>query len=109
MGTTANRIARAVAAQASTPIVNLAAHRSARQLFKEEQIDRDGFEERIANGFDPCFAVYAHAQAMVSIAAEYLSTTKEARQFTRIVGEAEDTYMPSYPPMSPVTSSHFAM
>src|SRR5215510_9230600 len=45
--------------------VDSAAHRSARQLFKEAQIDRDGFEQRIAGGLDPCFAVYAHAQAIV--------------------------------------------
>jgi hypothetical protein len=109
MGTTADRIARNIAVQARAPVVDLAAHRSARQLFKEAEIDRDGFQRRIANGLDPCFAVYAHAQAMVSIAAEHLSTTKEAQQFARIVGEAEDTYMPSYPPMSPVTTSHFAM
>jgi len=109
MGTTADRIARIIAAQARAPVVDLAAHRSARQLFKEAEIDRDGFERRIGAGLDPCFAVYAHAQAIVSIAAEHLSMTKEARQFARIVGEAEDTYMPSYPPMSPVTTSHFAM
>src|SRR5262249_50718878 len=35
--------------------------------------------------------------------------TKGAGQFARTVGEAEDAYMPSYPPMSPVTTSHFAM
>ena len=109
MGTTADRIARNVAAQSRAPVVEMAAHRSARQLIKEAEIDRDGFEWRIANGLDPCFAVYAHAQAIVSIAAEHLSTTKEARQFARIVSEAEDTYMPSYPPLSPVTTSHFAM
>jgi hypothetical protein len=109
MGTTAERIARDVAAQVKAPIIDLAAHRSASRVIKEAQIDRDGFEQRIADGLDPCFAVYAHAQALVSIAAEHLSTTREARQFTRIVGEAEDTYMPSYPPISPVTTSHFAM
>jgi hypothetical protein len=109
MGTTADKIARNVAARARAPVADLAAHRSARQLCKEAQIDHDDFERRIANGLDPCFAVYAHAQAMVSIGAEHLSTTKEARQFARIVGEAEDAYMPSYPPMSPVTTSHFAM
>jgi hypothetical protein len=109
MGTTADRIARNIAAQARAPVVDLAAHRSARRLFKEAEIDRDGFERRIGNGLDPCFAVYAHAQAIVSIAAEHLSMTKEARQFARIVSEAEDTYMPSYPPLSPVTTSHFAM
>ena len=109
MGTTAERIARNVASQAKPPVVDLATHRSARQLIKEAQVDREGFEQRIADGLDPCFAIYAHAQGLVSIAAEHLSTTKEARQFTRIVGDAEDTYMPSYPPMSPVTTSHFAM
>jgi hypothetical protein len=89
VGTTADRIARNVAAQARAPAADLAAHRSARQLFKEAELDRDGFEQRIANGLDPCFAVYAHAQAMVSIAAEHLAMMKEARQFARIVGEAE--------------------
>ena len=78
-------------------------------MIKEARLDRDGFDQRIADGSDPCFAVYTHAQALVSIAAEHLSATKEARQFTRIVSEVEDIYMPSYPPMSPVTSSHFAM
>lgn len=109
MGTTANKIARNVVAQAGAPVVDLAAYRAAKQLFEEEQIDRDGFERRIADGCDPCFAVYAHAQTIVSIVGEQLSATKEARKFARIVGEAEDTYMPSYPPMSPVTTSHFAM
>jgi hypothetical protein len=46
---------------------------------------------------------------LISTLAEQLSTIKEARQFARIVAAAEDTYMPSYPPMSPVTTSHFAM
>jgi len=70
MGTTADSITRNVAAQSRAPVGDLAAHRSARQLFKEAEIHRDGFEWRIANGLDPCFAVYAHAQAMVSITAE---------------------------------------
>ena len=109
MGTTAETIARNVAVQVKAPVVDLAAHRAARLLIKDAQIDRDGIERLIADGLDPCHAVYAHAQALTSIAAEHLSMTKEARQFARIVGAAEDTYMPSYPPMSPVTTSHFAM
>src|SRR6516164_9271546 len=102
------RITRNVAAQSGAPGVDLAAHRSARQLFKEAEIDRDGFEWRIANGLDPCFAVYAHAQAMVSITA---STCRQPRRTgsSPVSSVAEDTYMPSYPPLSPVTTSHFAM
>ena len=109
MGTTAEKIARNVAAQAKAPVVDMAPYRWAKQLIKDAKISRDGFEQRITDGLDPCHAVYAHAQALISVAAEHLSTTKEARQFTRIVSEAEDIYMPGYPPMSPVTTSHFAM
>jgi hypothetical protein len=109
MGTTAEKIARSVAAQAKAPVVDMAAHRWARQMMKEAELDRDGIKQMVADGLDPCHAVYTHAHALVSIAAEHLSTTKEARQFARIVSDAEDTYMPSFPPMSPVTTSHFAM
>ena len=109
MGSTAEKIARNVALQAKAPVVDMAPYRWARQLIKDAKIDRDGFEQRIAHGLDPCHAVYAHAQALISVAAEHLSTTKEARQFTRIVSEAEDIYIPGYPPLSPVTTSHFAM
>ena len=109
MGTTAEKIARSVAAKAKAPVVDLASRRSAKQRIKEAKLDIESFEQQITEGLDPCFAVYAHAQALVSMTAEHLATTKEARQFTRIVGDAEDIYMPSFPPMSPVTTSHFAM
>ena len=109
MGTTAEKIARSVAAKAKAPIIDLAGHRSARQHINDAKLERERFEQQIADGLDPCFAVYAHAQALVSMTAEYLASTKEARQFTRIVADAEDTYMPSFPPMSPVTTSHFTM
>jgi hypothetical protein len=109
MGTTAEKIARNVAVQVKAPVVDLAAHRSARQIIKDAQIDRDDLQRLIAKGLDPSHAVYVHAHALISMTAEQLSTTKEARQFTRIVSAAEDTYMPGYPPMSPVTTSHFTM
>ena len=105
MGTTAEKIARSVAAKAKAPIIDLAGHRSARQHINDAKLERERFEQQIADGLDPCFAVYAHAQALVSMTAEYLASTKEARQFTRIVADAEDTYMPSFPPMSPVTTT----
>ena len=109
METTADRITRNVAAQSRAPVVDLAAHRSANQLFKESEIDRDGFEWRIANGLDPCFAVYAHAQAMVSITASTCRQPRRTGSSPVSSVRPEDTYMPSYPPLSPVTTSHFAM
>jgi hypothetical protein len=109
MGTTAEKIARHVAAQVKAPVIDLASHRQMKQLLHDAKLDAGGFERRIADSVDPCYAVYAHAQALISITAEQLAATKEARQFARLVAEAEDIYMPSYPPMSPVTTSHFAI
>ena len=106
MGTTAKKIPRRVAAKA--PVVDLASRRSAKRRLSDAKLDPEGFEQ-ITDGLDPAFAVYAHAQALVAMTAEHLASTKEARQFTKIVGDAEDIYMPSFPPMSPVTTSHFAM
>ena len=34
---------------------------------------------------------------------------KELKKYADIVGKAEDDYQPSFPPMSPVTTSHFTM
>jgi hypothetical protein len=84
LGTTAEKIARNTAAQMTSPGANLAG----KQPLQEAEVDRDGFEQ-IADGLDPCHAVYVHAQGIVSIVAEHLSATKEARQFTRIVHAAE--------------------
>ena len=109
MGTTAEKIARHVAAQTKAPVIDLAGHRQMKQLLREANLDAGGFERQIEAGTDPCFAVYTHAQALISILAEQLSMTKEARHFARLAAEAEDIYMPSYPPMSPVTTSHFTM
>ena len=109
MGTTAEKIARHVAAQTKAPVIDLAGHRQMKQLLRDAKLDTVGFARRISEGTDPCYAVYTHAQALISIMAEQLAATKEARQFARHAAEAEDIYMPSYPPMSPVTASHFAM
>jgi hypothetical protein len=105
MGTTAHKIARNIVPQMLAQAAE-AGPGSARQISKAAKGRAD---ELIKDGLDPSLAVYAHTQSLISMFAEHLSTTKEARQFARIVAAAEDTYMPSYPPISPVTHSHFAM
>ena len=58
---------------------------------------------------DPCHGIYMLAENIVSLMAESISGMREAKGFARIVGDAEDEYMPSGPPMSPLTVSYFAM
>ena len=96
MGTTAEKIARHVAAQTKAPVIDLA-HRQIKQLLRDAKVDAGGFDRRISEGVDPCYAVYVHAQAMISVMAEQLAATKEARLFARLAAEAENIYMPSLP------------
>ena len=58
-------------------------------------------------GFDPAHAAYVYAQNQVSVMSEQLTALKEMAPFADIISRAEDLYMPSAPPMSPLTTSYF--
>ena len=57
--------------------------------------------------FHPAHAIYVYAQNQVSVMSEQLTALKEMAQFVRLISKAEDEYMPSGPPMSPLTPSFF--
>ncbi len=63
-------------------------------------------EERLKE-FHPAHAPYVYAQNQVSVMSEQLTELDEMQPFVEIVSEAEDLYMPSGPPMSPLTASYF--
>ena len=56
---------------------------------------------------DPLHTVYLAVQYAASIFAERVSVLDEFEPYYEIVVKAEDEYMPSGPPMSPVTRSYF--
>jgi hypothetical protein len=58
-------------------------------------------------GFHPAHAVYVHAQNQVSVMSEQLTALKEMTRFAELISKAEDEYLPSGPPMSPLTASFF--
>lgn len=57
--------------------------------------------------FHPAHAAYAYTQNQVSVISEQLTALKEMALFADIISKAEDLYMPSAPPMSPLTTSYF--
>src|SRR5216683_2520930 len=61
----------------------------------------------IKDGFDPVHAVYAYIQQISSFFAEGVSQFPEMRAYAKLAGEAEEEYLPSGPPMSPLTASYF--
>src|SRR3954447_1004143 len=62
----------------------------------------------IDDGFDPIHAAYVFVHHITSVFSENVSRLPEMREYAREVGSAEDEYMPSGPPMSPLTTSFFS-
>lgn len=56
---------------------------------------------------DPLHAVYAAVQGLTSVFSEQVSRFPEFAPYYQTVFKAQDAYMPSGPPMSPLTGSYF--
>jgi len=63
----------------------------------------------IKDGLDPIHAVYAFIHNMATRFAEVVAPMPEMKTWARTVEKAEDEYLPSGPPMSPLTGSYFWM
>lgn len=55
----------------------------------------------------PAHALYAYAQNEASVLSEQITQLSPMKPFVDLIGKAEDEYMPSGPPMSPLTISYF--
>lgn len=72
-----------------------------------EELQRTVVAKEDLAGFHPAHAAYVYAQNQVSVMSEQLTALDEMAPFAEIISRAEDLYMPSGPPMSPLTMSHF--
>ena len=59
-------------------------------------------EMLIKDGLDPVHAAYAYIQQITAHFAEGVSQLPEMKQWARAIEKAEEEYMPSGPPMSPL-------
>jgi len=80
-----------------------------RQAAKTIPIPKDvrDVETLVKDGLDPLFAVYASVQNITSVFSECVSVLPELEPYYDVIAAAEDEYMPSGPPMSPLTGSYF--
>jgi len=69
--------------------------------------DAEGIQECVDMGFDPVHAAYVAAQNLLSAFAESVSVLDEFEPYYEIAAAAQEEYMPSGPPMSPLTASYF--
>ena len=77
------------------------------QRQSEEDLKTIKTPYQLGSEYHPSHAVYVSTQNLVSLLAENLSVLLSMKKYARIVGRSQDTYMPGYPPMSPITTSFF--
>src|ERR1700678_3498876 len=75
--------------------------------FRQVPKDVKTVQALIRSGHDPLHAAYVSAQNLTSFFAEAVSQFPEFDPYCQIVGPAQEEYMPSSPPMSPLTMSYF--
>ena len=104
-GPVGRKLIQALRRARGQPIVDLAAFADGQRRADELQQTTTPLDELTT--YDPSHAWYVLAQQRLSILIEQTSALREARVFARSILEAEDEYLPSGPPMSPLTSSYF--
>lgn len=102
-GPIARRLLRAWVRFKNQNVIDLAAVRAG----KEEAQRLVASVPTRSQGSDPAHAVYASVYNLVSILTESLTSLPELAPFADIISAAEEEYMPGWPPMSPISGSHF--
>lgn len=72
-----------------------------------EELQKTVVSQQKLAGFHPAHAAYVYTQNQVSVLSQQLTALKELTPFASIISKAEELYMPSAPPMSPLTTSYF--
>jgi len=105
----AAKVSKRIKQSKSNKIVNLSDFRQQKKVTEDLFNEVMTTEQAIEAGHDPLHAVYIHTQNLLSILTESLQDIPEPAlsRFFNTIEATQDTYIPGYPPMSPLTISHF--
>lgn len=106
MGPIAKRLIKAVRKAAKQRVVDLEAYRVGKQE-AEHLEDKVRAIEKVP-GTNPAFAYFVYCQNRLSNFVELVTGLPEMSRFADVVEQADDTYQPLGPPMSPLTNSYFS-
>jgi len=101
----ARRVLERMRRQMRSKVVDLAAIRAGNEV--AEALQNSVVTPEALKEMHPAYSIYAHVQNQMSVLAEQLLELPEMKTFAKIIGEAHDEYMPSWPPMSPISTSYF--
>ena len=99
------RVLERLRRQVRSKVVDLAAFRKGNEF--AEALQNSVVPPEMLKEMHPAHAIYTHVQNQMSVMAEQLLAFQEMKAFAKIIGEARDEYMPSWPPMSPISTSYF--
>jgi hypothetical protein len=105
-GPIARKVIAGARQQLEKKVTNLADWREARvsaETFQETVISK----EHLAD-YDPCHGLYIYGQNQLSVLIEQISGLPQLEKLADVYARAEEEYMPSGPPMSPLTRSYFS-
>jgi len=72
-----------------------------------ENLEKSVITEKELSELDPLHGVYAYAQNKISVLVEQVAELPALSKLSNAYADAEDIYMPSGPPISPLTKSYF--
>jgi hypothetical protein len=101
----AQKLVAAIAKHVHGKVVDLKTVIAGRTAAGEKQKTVVSKEDRAL--LHPAHAAYVFAQNQVSVISEQITALDEMAPFAELVTRAEDLYLPSGPPMSPLTDSYF--
>ena len=104
-GPIASKLVSAVRHALRARVLDLAAYRQG--MADAADLQKTVATQKELAALHPAHALYAYAQNQVSILSEQITSLREVRKLAEPIGAAEDEYMPSGPPMSPLTPSYF--
>jgi len=104
-GPIAKKVLRQVAKQQQQKAIDLAARRQGRD--EMQRIIREAIPSTEASDQSPAFAAYVYVTNWALGLVETIQEMPELRRFMARIAKAEDEYMPSGPPMSPLTRTYF--
>lgn len=103
-GPIAQRVIRVMQKESKSKIIDFRSWKIAKNY--QEDLEKE-FDRRDLSHPDPLHALYTDTQHRISEFIEMFSELKESEVFNKRHNEAEDIYLPSGPPMSPLTGSYF--
>jgi hypothetical protein len=101
----ARRVLERLRRQVRSKVVDLAAIRKGNEF--AEALQNSVVPPEALKELHPAHAIYTYVQNQMSVMGEQLLELPEMKAFAKIIGEAHDEYMPSWPPMSPISTSYF--